>query len=39
MDHSPAFWAVVGQLCPDHAQHRAWLRDQGDSLHRVRLPD
>jgi len=34
MDHSPAFWAVVARLMPDHAQHRAWLRREGASLHR-----
>ncbi|GAB4382923.1 M48 family metallopeptidase [Albidovulum sp.] len=34
MDHSPAFWDLVGQLMPDHAAHRAWLRRNGALLHR-----
>jgi len=34
MDHSPAYWAVVTRLMPDYAQHRAWLRRDGASLHR-----
>lgn len=34
MDHSPAFWAIVATLCPDHARHRAWLRGpEGQALH------
>jgi predicted metal-dependent hydrolase len=37
MNHSPAFWAVVARLCPDYAAHRHWLRDHGDTLHRVRF--
>lgn len=37
MDHSPAFWAVVAQLCPDHAAPRAWLRANGGALHRFRF--
>lgn len=35
MNHQPAFWAVVAQLCPEYATHRQWLRDNGDQLHRV----
>ena len=37
MNHSPAFWAVVARLMPDHARHRAWLRAEGAVLHRLRL--
>ena len=33
MDHSPAFWAVVGELFPGHAAARRWLRGQGATLH------
>lgn len=33
MDHSPAFWAVVAELFPEHAAARKWLRDQGATLH------
>lgn len=39
MDHSPAFWAVVARLFPDHAACRRWLREQGETLHRLRLDD
>jgi len=34
MNHSPAFWAEVARLMPDHAIHRAWLRRHGAGLHR-----
>ena len=37
MDHSSAFWRVVEQLCPDHKQHRKWLRAEGNALHRYQL--
>jgi predicted metal-dependent hydrolase len=37
MDHSPAFWAVVARLCPDHARPRAWLKAEGAALHRFRF--
>ena len=39
MDHSPAFWAAVARLCPDHALHRTWLRHHGAELHRYRFAD
>jgi len=32
-DHSPRFWALVERQMPDYASHRAWLREQGASLH------
>ncbi|ARE41530.1 putative metal-dependent hydrolase [Rhodovulum sp. P5] len=37
MNHSPAFWAVVGRLMPNYAAPRAWLRENGAALHRVRF--
>ncbi|OCX66168.1 zinc metalloprotease [Thioclava sp. SK-1] len=37
MNHSPAFWAVVGAICPDYATHRAWLRREGSALHAIRF--
>lgn len=37
MDHSPAFWQVVGQLYPGYDQPRGWLRKQGAGLHRYRF--
>lgn len=35
LNHSPAFWSVVGRLMPDYAAPRAWLRQNGSSLHRI----
>ncbi|SEO81787.1 hypothetical protein SAMN04490248_11329 [Salinihabitans flavidus] len=37
MNHSPAFWSTVERLYGDYAAPRAWLRQQGDSLHLVRF--
>lgn len=37
MNHSAAFWAVVADLMPDYKPHRAWLRQNGDQLHRVQF--
>ena len=37
MDHSPNFWGVVGDLCPDHKRLRGWLRREGHGLHRYRF--
>lgn len=34
MDHSPAFWRVVADLCPGYSSNRDWLRRHGSSLHR-----
>jgi predicted metal-dependent hydrolase len=34
MNHGPRFWRLVESLCPRFEQPRAWLRDQGQSLHR-----
>ena len=39
MNHSAAFWAVVAGLMPDYAARRLWLREQGDTLHRLRFDD
>jgi predicted metal-dependent hydrolase len=32
MNHSPQFWGLVAAACPDHAQHRRWLRAHGQEL-------
>ncbi|TDL81891.1 M48 family peptidase [Palleronia sediminis] len=32
MNHSPAFWAVVARLDPDHRAAQDWLRAKGGSL-------
>ncbi len=37
LDHSPAFWEVVGHLRPDWAGSRDWLRAHGAGLHRLRV--
>ena len=33
MNHSPRFWKVVEQLCPDHKELRLWLRKNSTRLH------
>lgn len=35
MDHSSRFWAVVGDLMPEYAPRRAWLRTDGVRLHAI----
>ncbi|MEO1346883.1 MAG: SprT family zinc-dependent metalloprotease, partial [Pseudomonadota bacterium] len=37
MNHSPAFWSIVADLCPDYETQRLWLRHEGTSLHRYRF--
>lgn len=32
MDHSPRFWKLVEQLCPDTPQARKWLKANGNML-------
>jgi predicted metal-dependent hydrolase len=32
MDHSPAFWSLVGNACPGYQEARAWLRRHGPAL-------
>ncbi|SIT85469.1 hypothetical protein SAMN05421665_2066 [Yoonia rosea] len=39
MNHQPAFWSVVEQLCPDYDRQRQWLRDEGDKLQRIVFDD
>ena len=34
MNHSKRFWTIVNHLTDDLERGRAWLRDQGASLHR-----
>ena len=34
LDHSSKFWKIVGRICPEYPQHRAWLRKNGMDLHR-----
>ena len=37
MNHSPAFWAVVAQLCPGYAPLRDWLKREGGALQAIRF--
>lgn len=39
MNHSPAFWAVVAELCPGYRTHRTWLRGSGQTLQGYRFGD
>jgi predicted metal-dependent hydrolase len=39
MNHSAAYWAVVDRICPGWRRERAWLRSEGQALHRWRFGD
>ena len=39
MDHSPAFWRLVSDLCPDWRTQRDWLRREGPGLHAYGFED
>jgi predicted metal-dependent hydrolase len=32
MDHSPRFWALLGERCPGYRDHARWLRRHGATL-------
>jgi predicted metal-dependent hydrolase len=32
MDHSPRFWALLAERCPDYRAHAGWLRRHGATL-------
>jgi predicted metal-dependent hydrolase len=32
MDHSPRFWALLAERCPDYRTHAGWLRRHGGTL-------
>ena len=32
MDHSPRFWALLAERCPDYREHARWLRRHGATL-------
>jgi predicted metal-dependent hydrolase len=32
MDHSPRFWRLLAERCPDYRQHLRWLRRHGATL-------
>ncbi len=35
MSHGPAFWRLVGRLCPQHPRAEAWLREHGGALQSI----
>ena len=37
MDHSPAFWRTVADIFGEYDRQRAWLRGEGNALHRYRF--
>ncbi|MFD0978177.1 M48 family metallopeptidase [Tropicimonas aquimaris] len=39
MNHGPRFWATVKRLWPEYEADRAWLRENGEALHRYRFGD
>lgn len=39
MNHSADFWALVRRICPGFEAERAWLRREGQTLHRYRFGD
>jgi predicted metal-dependent hydrolase len=39
MNHSPRFWRLVHQHCPDASRAKAWLDVHGNDLHRFGLAD
>jgi predicted metal-dependent hydrolase len=32
MDHSPRFWSLLGQYCPDYRERARWLKRNGSTL-------
>jgi predicted metal-dependent hydrolase len=32
LSHSQRFWDIVARYCPDHREHRRWLREHGPRL-------
>jgi hypothetical protein len=32
MNHSPRFWSLVAECCPDWRRHRRWLKEHGSAL-------
>ena len=37
MDHSANFWGLVGEICPNFAEERDWMKREGSGLHRYRF--
>ena len=32
LDHSRAFWRLLGSRCPEYKRHERWLRQNGTAL-------
>jgi hypothetical protein len=32
LDHSPAFWRLLGSRCPEYREHERWLKSHGAAL-------
>ena len=39
MNHSADYWRVLGRIYPNYKPPRAWLRENGQQLHRVQFTD
>ena len=39
MNHSPDYWHLVASIYPQYKAPRAWLRNNGQKLHRVQFAD
>lgn len=39
MDHSPAFWALVEEVCPNFREARRWLRKHAHAPHAAGVDD
>jgi predicted metal-dependent hydrolase len=37
MNHSPRFWQLVADICPQMERHKSWLRKNGAKLHAIQL--
>jgi predicted metal-dependent hydrolase len=33
LNHSPRFWTILAEHCPDYPLHQAWLKEHGATLH------
>jgi predicted metal-dependent hydrolase len=39
MNHSPAYWATCARLYPGYKEARRWLKQHGETLHRLQFGD
>lgn len=35
LNHSPRFWAILAEHCPDYPLHQSWLKEHGATLHAI----